>query len=86
VIRLKADEWRVLSLLDEERKVSDLVDISGCSRFGVIKVLYAMLSVGFVEHVQMPGADSRPADANTYSASALQQRSRKGGLLSFFRR
>jgi hypothetical protein len=86
VIRLKADEWRVLSLLDGERKVSDLVDISGCSRFGVIKVLYAMLSVGFVEHVQMPGADSRPADANTYSASALQQRSRKGGLLSFFRR
>lgn len=84
VIRLKADEWRVLSLLDGHRKVSDLVDISGCPSFGVIKVLYSMLTAGFVEHVHIPSADGLQNDARRPGASLPKPKFRKGGLLSFF--
>lgn len=86
VIRLKADEWRLLSLLDGHREVSDLVDISGCSRFGVFKVLYSMLTAGFVEQVHTPSGDSVENNAKKSSASSPNPKSRKGGLLSFFRR
>jgi DNA-binding Lrp family transcriptional regulator len=88
VIRLKADEWRILSLLDGDRKVRDLVDISGCSRFGVFKVLYAMLTAGFVEQVHMPGPESLEStvDEERRRASSPRATPRKGGLLSFFRR
>jgi hypothetical protein len=85
VIRLKADEWRVLSLLDGDRRVGDLVDISGCSRFGVFKVLYAMLSAGFVEQVHISRAESLAPQVAETSAASPKARPRKGGLLSFFR-
>jgi hypothetical protein len=86
VIRLKADEWRVLSLLNGHRKVSDLVDISGCSRFGVFKVLFSMLMAGFVEQVHMPSANSSENNTEETSPPSLDRMPRKGVLLSFFRR
>jgi hypothetical protein len=86
VIRLKADEWRVLSLLDGNHKVGDLVDISGCSRFGVFKVLYSMLTVGFIEQVYLAGRDSLENSAIRPSLASPNPKSRKGGLLSFFRK
>jgi hypothetical protein len=86
VVRLKADEWRVLSLLDGHLKVGDLVDISGCSRFGVFKVLYAMLTAGFIEQVYLPSTDSLEDDAKQTSHTSHHPESRKGGLLSFFRK
>jgi hypothetical protein len=85
VIRLTADEWRVLSLLDGHRKLVDLIDISGCSRFGVFKALYSMLTAGFVEQVHKPSADRFPNDAKETHESSPRPKSRKGGLLSFFR-
>jgi hypothetical protein len=84
-IRLKADEWRVLSLLDGDRRVGDLVDISGCSRFGVFKVLHAMLSAGFVEQVQLPRAEISENQAPATSTPSPKAKPRRGGLFSFFR-
>jgi hypothetical protein len=86
VIRLKADEWRVLSLLNGRRKVSDIVEFSGCSRFGVFKVLNSMLTAGFVEHVDLPSEGSSKKAAKKRNGPSHTPKSRKGGLLSFFRR
>lgn len=86
VIRLTADEWRVLSLLDGQRKVGDLVDISGCSRFGVFQVLYSMLTAGFVEQVHRSSEGSLQNDATKANSPPPNPKTRKGGWLSFFRR
>jgi hypothetical protein len=85
VIRLTADEWRVLSLLDGHRKVGDLVEISGCSRFGVFQVLYSMLTAGFVEQVYKSSTDCWHNDTEAPVASSSNSKPRKRGLLSFFR-
>jgi hypothetical protein len=85
VIRLTADEWRILSLLDGHRKVGDLVEISGCSRFGVFQVLYSMLTAGFVEQVYLSSTDRLYNDTEVSSASSSNSKPRKRGLLSFFR-
>ena len=43
------DEARVLSLIDERRTVSDLVDISGLGKFHTYSCLYHLLSTGQIE-------------------------------------
>jgi hypothetical protein len=45
----KEDEARVLSLIDERRSVTDLVDISGLGKFHTYSCLYHLLSTGQIE-------------------------------------
>lgn len=45
----KEDEARVLSLIDERRSVSDLVEISGLGRFHTYACLYHLMSTGQTE-------------------------------------
>jgi len=45
----KEDEARVLSLIDERRSVSDLVEISGLGKFHTYSCLYHLLSSGQIE-------------------------------------
>ena len=45
----KEDEARVLSMIDERRSVSDLVEISGLGKFHTYSCLYHLLSAGQIE-------------------------------------
>jgi uncharacterized protein DUF4388 len=65
-VSLKADEWRLLTLVDGQRTIIDLVEITGQSEFAICKVLFGMVGTGLLE-VRDPDLDGPP------SISALLQ-------------
>jgi hypothetical protein len=81
-IKLKADEWRVLSLLDGERAVEDLLDSSGCTQFELYQVLNSMLSVGYIDRLAAGHGPVLQADPS----SERPAQKRKSGLFSMFRK
>ncbi|MEA2082945.1 MAG: DUF4388 domain-containing protein [Thermodesulfobacteriota bacterium] len=48
-IKLNANEWRILSLIDGSRTVRQVIDKSGYDEFAVYKILYSILSYGLIE-------------------------------------
>lgn len=81
-IALKADEWRVLSLLDGKMTVHDVIDPSGCSQFEVCKVLNSMLSAGFIDRLPSAPEPVRPIAPQPEGPAGRK----KSGLFSLFRK
>ena len=48
-VKLNANEWRILSLIDGSRTVRQIIDKSGYDEFAVYKILYSILSYGLIE-------------------------------------
>ena len=48
-VKLNANEWRILSLIDGARTVRQVIDKSGYDEFAVYKILYSILSYGLIE-------------------------------------
>jgi len=48
-IKLNANEWRVLSLIDGSRSVRQVITESGYDEFAVYKILYSVISSGLIE-------------------------------------
>jgi|UniRef100_A0A7C4TCS1 hypothetical protein len=48
-LKLPEDELRILSLIDGQRSVNDLVDISGLGKFHTYSCLYHLLTTGQIE-------------------------------------
>jgi len=48
-IKLNANEWRVLSLIDGTRSVGQIITESGYDEFAVYKILYSVISSGLIE-------------------------------------
>jgi len=48
-IKLNANEWRVLSLIDGSRSVRQVVAESGYDEFAVYKIFYSVISSGLIE-------------------------------------
>ena len=48
-IKLNANEWRVLSLIDGTRTVKQLISESGYNEFAVYKILFSVISSGLIE-------------------------------------
>jgi hypothetical protein len=62
-VTLKAEEWRLLTLVDGRRTVGDLVEVSGQGEFHTCKVLYGMIGSGLLEVRDGDGAGPSPASA-----------------------
>lgn len=48
-IKLNANEWRVLSLIDGSRSVRQIIQESSYDEFAVYKILYSVISSGLIE-------------------------------------
>ena len=60
-IKLNADEWKTLRLIDGARSVRQLIDESGFDEFLSYRTLYSLLSSGLIEKspVQAPAEETR---------------------------
>jgi hypothetical protein len=66
-IKLNANEWRVLSLIDGTRTVRQIITESGYDEFAVYKIFYSVISSGLIEQeeeIQLSDGEM----ANGYSA------------------
>ncbi|WDP92979.1 MAG: DUF4388 domain-containing protein [Desulfobacter sp.] len=60
-IKLNANEWRVLSLIDGSRTVRQIIRESSYDEFAVYKILYSVISSGLIEQkeeVQLENGDN----------------------------
>jgi hypothetical protein len=66
-IKLNANEWRILSLIDGTRTVRQIITESGYDEFAVYKIFYSVISSGLIEQeeeIQLSDGEM----ANGYSA------------------
>ena len=66
-IKLNANEWRVLSLIDGTRTVRQIITESGYDEFAVYKIFYSVISSGLIEQEEEIQFDDGEV-ANGYSA------------------
>ncbi len=66
-IKLNANEWRVLSLIDGTRTVRQIINESGYDEFAVYKIFFSVISSGLIEQKEEVHLDD-PADGNDFSA------------------
>jgi hypothetical protein len=64
-VKLDANEWRILTLIDGRRCVRQIIEKSGYDRYAVYKVLYALLSSGLVVRAEV--AFEEPAGLEPYA-------------------
>lgn len=69
-IVLNSNEWRILSLLDRQRRVADLIGASGYDEFAVYKILHSLLSFGLIEQHGGPEAGPDNGDSSALAVYA----------------
>lgn len=62
-IKLLADEWSILALIDGNRTVKQLVEESEIGKFNVYKALYSLSSSGLIEKIEIPATHRQPREA-----------------------
>lgn len=66
-IKLNANEWRILSLIDGTRTVRQVINESGYDEFAVFKIFFSVISSGLIEQKDEIMLDDQN-DQNDYSA------------------
>ena len=66
-IKLNANEWRILSLIDGTRTVRQIITQSGYDEFAVYKIFFSVISSGLIEQKEEVQLDD-PDEENDYSA------------------
>ncbi len=58
-VKLNANEWRILSLVDGQRTVRQVILASGYDEFAVYKVFYSLISSALIEKADLPKEKKR---------------------------
>ncbi len=66
-IKLNANEWRILSLIDGTRTVRQVINESGYDEFAVFKIFFSVISSGLIEQKEEIYLEDE-ADQSDYSA------------------
>ncbi|SDT95478.1 DUF4388 domain-containing protein [Desulfobacula phenolica] len=66
-IKLNANEWRVLSLIDGTRSVRQIITESGYDEFAVYKIFFSVISSGLIEQKEEIQLDDQSGE-NDFSA------------------
>ncbi len=66
-IKLNANEWRILSLIDGSRNVRQVIDESGYDEFAVYKIFFSVISSGLIEQKEEVFS-SDPEGSDDYSS------------------
>jgi hypothetical protein len=67
-IRLNANEWRILSLIDGYRTIRKIVALSGYDEFAVYKIIFSLNSYGLIEQKEEVQLRDSGAGKEEYSA------------------
>lgn len=67
-IKLNANEWRILSLIDGTRTVRQIIDESGYDEFAVYKIFFSVISSGLIEQKEELSSPADPQGDDDYSA------------------
>ncbi|MCM2286776.1 MAG: DUF4388 domain-containing protein [Desulfobacula sp.] len=67
-IKLNANEWRILSLIDGTRTVRQIIDESGYDEFAVYKIFFSVISSGLIEQKEELNSPADPQADDDYSA------------------
>jgi len=67
-IKLNANEWRILSLIDGTRTVRRIIDESGYDEFAVYKIFFSVISSGLIEQKEELISPADPQGDDDYSA------------------
>ncbi|MBF0378342.1 MAG: DUF4388 domain-containing protein [Desulfamplus sp.] len=67
-IRLNANEWRILSLIDGNRTIRQIVSQSGYDDFAVYKIIFSLNSYGLIEKKEEIQLSDSGAGKEEYSA------------------
>lgn len=67
-IKLNANEWRILSLIDGTRTVRQIIDESGYDEFAVYKIFFSVISSGLIEQKEELSSLADPQGDDDYSA------------------
>ncbi|MBF0301571.1 MAG: DUF4388 domain-containing protein [Desulfamplus sp.] len=67
-IRLNANEWRILSLIDGNRTIRQIVSQSGYDEFAVYKIIFSLNSYGLIEQKEEIQLSDSGAGKEEYSA------------------
>ena len=66
-IKLNANEWRILSLIDGTRTVRQIINESGYDEFAVFKIFFSVISSGLIEQKDEVQLEDQGGE-NDYSA------------------
>lgn len=66
-IKLNANEWRILSLIDGTRTVRQVINASGYDEFAVYKIFFSVISSGLIEQKEEVQLDDQEGE-NDFSA------------------
>nr|NJM01270.1 DUF4388 domain-containing protein [Desulfobacula sp.] len=66
-IKLNANEWRILSLIDGTRTVRRIIDESGYDEFAVYKIFFSVISSGLIEQKEELSSPADPQADDDYS-------------------
>jgi len=67
-IKLNANEWRILSLIDGARTVRQIIDESGYDEFAVYKIFFSVISSGLIEQKEELISPADPQGDDDYSS------------------
>ena len=67
-IKLNANEWRILSLIDGTRTVRQIIDESGYDEFAVYKIFFSVISSGLIEQKEEVQLDDDAVQQGDYNA------------------
>ncbi len=66
-IKLNANEWRILSLIDGTRTVRQIINESGYDEFAVFKIFFSVISSGLIEQKEEVDLEDQKGE-NDYSS------------------
>ncbi len=66
-IKLNANEWRILSLIDGTRTVRQIINESGYDEFAVYKIFFSVISSGLIEQKEEALLDDPAAQDDYYA-------------------
>ena len=67
-IKLNANEWRILSLIDGTRSVRQVIVESGYDEFAVYKIFFSVISSGLIEQKEEVSLEDNSGDKDNFAA------------------
>ncbi len=83
-ISLTPEEWMVLTFVDGERTVKDIVDMAGMGTLQTCKIVYGLISSGLLENVSPDKTDAKVEQELERMAEELMQLEEKADVKPVF--